>query len=305
MTQKTRPVQVGSQMIGGNEFVVVAGPCSIENFRQFASTAEWVKKNGAVALRGGMFKLRTHPDSFQGLESEAFDLVQAVKQQVELPFISEITDPRQVEQFESVVDVFQVGSRNMHNYALLKELGQTKKPVLLKRAFSGLINEWLLAAEYVVKHGNDNVILCERGIRTFETSMRNTFDLNAVAYVKAHSHFPIIADPSHATGSTELVTPMALAAAAAGADGIMVEVHPEPSMALSDGFQALDFTRFEDLMGRLEKLLLALDRPLAKPEYRLRDSDIECDDEFEISIIPSAITARQPSSANPEPEATF
>ena len=164
-----------------------------------------------------------------------------------------------------VVDAFQVGSRNMHNYDLLKELGRTRHPVLLKRGFSGRIDEWLMSAEYILAGGNENVILCERGIRTFETATRNTFDLNAVAYLKETCPFPVIADPSHATGKSSLVTPLALAAAAAGADGIMVEVHPEPAKALSDGFQALDYSQFENLMHRLERLLGALDRPLAKP----------------------------------------
>ena len=215
-------------------------------------------------LRGGMFKLRTSPETFQGMGQSAFSIVQEVKNKIGLPFISEITDPRQVGDFIDLVDVFQVGSRNMHNYALLKELGQVNKPVLLKRGFSGLISEWLLSAEYVVKHGNPNVVLCERGIRTFETATRNTFDLNAIAFIKQHSHFPIIADPSHATGETSLVTPMALAAAAAGADGIIVEVHPNPSVALSDGQQALTFSLYQNLMQKLERLLTAIDRPLLK-----------------------------------------
>jgi len=264
MKSSTSPVKFGGYSIGGPEFVVIAGPCSIESYEQFQQTAQFVKNNGAVMLRGGMFKLRTSPETFQGMGQSAFSIVQEVKNKIGLPFISEITDPRQVGDFLDLVDVFQVGSRNMHNYALLKELGQVNKPVLLKRGFSGLISEWLLSAEYVVKHGNPNVILCERGIRTFETATRNTFDLNAIAFIKQHSHFPIIADPSHATGETSLVTPMALAAAAAGADGIIVEVHPDPAVALSDGQQALTFSLYESLMHKLERLLVAIDRPLLK-----------------------------------------
>jgi 3-deoxy-7-phosphoheptulonate synthase len=260
----TKPVRIGNLTVGGPDFVVVAGPCSIESMEQFSETAEFVTQHGAVMLRGGMFKLRTNPSSFQGMGRDAFDIVREVKARLGVPFVSEVTDPRQISDFANLVDVFQVGSRNMHNYALLKELGTVDKPVLLKRGFSGLISEWLYSAEYVVKHGNPNVILCERGIRTFETATRNTFDLNAVAFAKQHSHFPVLADPSHATGATELVTPMALASAAAGADGIIVEVHPRPSEALSDGFQALTLPMFEDLMIRLEKILNALDKKLVK-----------------------------------------
>lgn len=265
MENTTSPVQVGPYSIGNSDFVVMAGPCSIETPEQFRSTAEHVQKHGACILRGGMFKLRTDPDTFQGIGRSAFSIAKEVRAVTGMPFISEITDPRQIGDFNDLVDVFQVGSRNMHNYSLLKELGQVQKPVLLKRGFSGLIREWLLSAEYIVKHGNPNVILCERGIRTFESATRNTFDVNAIAYVKQHSHFPVIADPSHGTGASELVTPIALAAAAAGADGIIVEVHPNPSVALSDGFQALTFPMFENLMNRLEKVLNALDRKIQKP----------------------------------------
>ena len=216
-------------------------------------------------LRGGLFKMRTRPESFQGLGSEAFSIAKQVKQEVQLPFVSEITDPRQMSDMYDVVDMFQVGSRNMHNYSLLKELGQQNKPVLLKRSFSGRIEEWLMSAEYILKEGNPNVILCERGIRTFETATRNTFDLNAVAYLKQNTHLPVIADPSHGTGQRPLVRPMALAAAAAGADGIIVEVHPRPDQAKSDGFQALNTNDFEDLMKRLSLVLQAVDRKVRTP----------------------------------------
>lgn len=266
MTHRTQPVKIGQQWIGNDDFVVIAGPCSIESREQFLSTAEYVKSQGACLLRGGIFKLRTRPDTFQGLGTEAFSIVKEVRKATGLPFVSEVTDPRQISDLIDVVDAFQVGSRNMHNYALLKELGKTQHPILLKRGFSGLIKEWLHAADYIVSEGNDRVILCERGIRTFETATRNTFDLNAVAYVKQNSSFPIIADPSHATGDTPLVTPLALAAAAAGADGLIVEVHPNPAEAMSDGFQALTFDLFENLMTRLEKLLPIVDRKLARPE---------------------------------------
>lgn len=265
-TTHTIPVQIGPYVIGGNDFVVIAGPCAIESKEQFQTTALSVKDSGANLLRGGMFKLRTSPGSFQGLRREAFSIVREVKEKMNLPFISEITDARQMSDIMDIVDVFQVGSRNMYNYELLKELGTIDKPVVLKRSFSALIDEWLLAAEYLYLQGNKNVILCERGIRSFETKTRNTFDLNAVAYIKQNTHFPVIADPSHATGMRELVSPMSLAAAAAGADGIIVEVHPCPNEAKSDGRQSLHLDEFQSLMAQLEKLLKALDRKLLKPQ---------------------------------------
>lgn len=263
MNQRTRTVKVGATSVGASGFCVFAGPCSLESHEQFSDTAKFVKGQGAVGLRGGVFKLRTDPKTFQGLGAKAYDIANVVKHSVGLPFVSEVTDPRQISDLEGVVDMFQVGSRNMHNYALLKELGHSKKPVLLKRGFSALVKEWLLAAEYLAQSGNDRVILCERGIRTFETATRNTFDINAIAYAKLNSSFPVIADPSHATGDAKLVMPVALAAAAAGADGLLVEVHPRPKEALSDGYQSLDFNQFHDLMDGLKRLLPALGRELA------------------------------------------
>ena len=257
---KTKPVKIGNIEVGGPQFTVIAGPCSIESNEQFLSTAKSVLESGAYLLRGGVFKLRTSPNSFQGLGHNAFQIVRDVKTKTNAPFITEVTDPRQIGDLDSLVDAFQVGSRNMHNYELLKELGKTDKPIILKRGFSGLIKEWILAAEYIKNNGNENVVLCERGIRSFDQTTRNTFDLNAVAYIKQNTDFPILADPSHATGIKELVTPMSLAAIAAGADGIMVEVHPNPSEALSDGFQALTFSDFKFLMAKIKKLLPALDR---------------------------------------------
>lgn len=256
----TKPVKIGSHTIGGKDFAVIAGPCAIESKEQFQTTAHFVRELGGHFLRGGMFKLRTNPKSFQGLKEQAFQIAREVKTEVGLPFISEITDVRQIDDMVEVVDALQVGSRNMHNYELLKELGSVDKPILLKRGFSSLIDEWLLAAEYISSQGNKNIILCERGIRSFETKTRNTFDLNAVAYIKQNTHFPIIADPSHATGIRELVPPMSLAAAAAGADGIIVEIHPNPDEAHSDGRQSLHFEDFRHLMNQLDRLLEALDR---------------------------------------------
>ncbi len=259
-------VNVGSLSIGGDEFTLIAGPCSLESQSHFLNVAQEVRQRGASFLRGGLFKLRTHPNSFQGLGTEAYSIARQVKEQVGLPFVSEITDPRQIGDMMDVVDVFQVGSRNMYNYPLLKELGTLNKPILLKRGLSALIKEWLLAAEYITQGGNEQVILCERGIRSFETATRNTFDINAIAYIKRYTSFPIIADPSHGTGNKDLVASVACAAAAAGCDGVMVEVHPEPEKALSDGFQALDLPQFSRLVDQLDQLLPVFGRRLAKPQ---------------------------------------
>ncbi len=268
MDQRTRPVKVGSTEVGAGGFSLFAGPCSVESLEQFSETARFVKNHNAVGLRGGVFKLRTNPNSFQGLGEKAYDIIRAVKAETGLPFVSEVTDPRQISDLENIVDMFQVGSRNMHNYALLKELGASRRPVLLKRGFSALVKEWILAAEYVVQAGNDRVILCERGIRTFETGTRNTFDVNAIVLAKQTSPFPILADPSHGTGDSRLVGPVALAAAAAGADGLLIEVHPRPKEALSDGYQSLDFSQFENLVTKLDKILTALGRKLHRHESR-------------------------------------
>jgi 3-deoxy-7-phosphoheptulonate synthase len=260
MKHTTRAVKVGNVIIGDGRFVVVAGPCSIESQEHFSDVARFVGSHGASLLRGGIFKLRTNPGSFQGLGHAGYRIAQQIREEVGLPLVVEVTDPRQIHDLDAIVDCFQVGSRNMHNYELLKELGLTRKPVLLKRSFAGLIKEWLYAADYVFKGGNDQVILCERGIRTFETTTRNTLDLNAVAYLKATTNFPVLVDPSHGTGSSELVEPLSLAAAAVGADGIIVEVHPVPSQALSDGMQALNYPQFEHLTLKLDTLLHALGR---------------------------------------------
>ena len=255
---QTKIVKIGDHEVGGENFSLFAGPCSIESEAQLQTTADHVKLNGAQVLRGGVFKLRTSPDSFQGLGENAFEMVKSVKKSTNMPFITEVTDPRQIGDLMDIADCFQVGSRNMHNYELLKELGTIDKPVMLKRGFSGLIKEWLYSAEYIQKNGNDNVILCERGIRTFETQTRNTFDISAIAFVKQNTNLPIIADPSHATGIRSLVKPMALAAAAAGADGVIIEVHPDPDKAFSDGMQTLNFNEFTDLTNSLNKLVPVL-----------------------------------------------
>jgi 3-deoxy-7-phosphoheptulonate synthase len=263
-TPSTQIVKVGGWAVGGPAFTVIAGPCSIETREQFLTTAQSVKNSGAHLLRGGIWKVRTSANSFQGLGENAFSFIKEVLQHTGLKLVSEVTDPQQMEEVHDLVSMYQVGSRNMHNTSLLKELGRQKKPVLLKRGFAALIDEWLKAAEYITKEGNPNVILCERGIRTFETATRNTLDLNAVVYVKSRSNLPVIVDPSHAVGIRPLVTPLALAAAAAGADGIIVEVHPDPAKALSDGMQALTLHDFDKLMARLNRVLTAVDRPIER-----------------------------------------
>ena len=265
LASKTKPVKVGNVVIGGPAFAMIAGPCSIESREQFFETATAVKKSGAVLLRGGIWKMRTSFQSFQGLGPEAVSFIREVLDHTGLQLVSEITDPRQVELLDPLVGMYQVGARNMYNYALLKELGQTRKPVLLKRGFSALVDEWIKAAEYISMGGNDQIVLCERGIRTFETSTRNTFDLNAVLVAKSRTSFPVIVDPSHAVGIREYVPKLALAAAVAGADGLIVEVHPRPAEALSDGFQALTIPDFQKLSYDLERVLGALDRTMLKP----------------------------------------
>jgi 3-deoxy-7-phosphoheptulonate synthase len=254
---------IGKVTYRPDSFYVIAGPCSIESPAQFEETASFVKEYGACILRGGIYKMRTSPDSFQGVGAEGLHWVNEIKTKLAMPLMSEITDVRQIVDLENVVDAYQVGSRNMYNYELLKELGKSNKPVLLKRGFSALIDEWTKAAQYISQGGNASVMLCERGIRTFETKMRNTLDLASVSYLKHHSPFPMIVDPSHGTGMPELITPMACAAVAAGADGIMVEVHPNPKKALSDGFQALDFEAFKNLMARLKPFVEASGKKLA------------------------------------------
>lgn len=249
--------------IGGHTFVVIAGPCAVESREQLLDTARCVRASGAAALRGGAFKPRTSPYAFQGLGLEGLVLLQEVGREVGLPTVTEVVEVADVEAVEAHASAFQVGARNMQNFRLLRALGQSRKPVVLKRGLAAKIEDLLLAAEYVVSEGNPNVILCERGIKTFETATRNTLDLNAIPYIKQQSHLPVIVDPSHGTGVRSLVTPMALAAAACGADGIIVEVHREPKEALSDGHQSLNPREFDDLMRRLRPIVQAVGRTLA------------------------------------------
>ena len=246
-------VDVNGVKIGGGSFQVIAGPCSVETPEQICLEAEEVKKAGAGLLRGGAFKPRTSPYSFQGLHGEGIKLLLEAKKQTGLPIVTEIMNYDDIDLFEEV-DVIQVGARNMQNFELLKQLGKLNKPILLKRGLANTIEEWLMSAEYIMAGGNENVILCERGIRTFETKTRNTLDLSAVPMIKKLSHLPVIIDPSHATGLPWMVEPMTLAAIAAGADGVMIEVHNDPPKALCDGAQSLRPDQFAELMQKVKKL---------------------------------------------------
>jgi 3-deoxy-7-phosphoheptulonate synthase len=237
--------------VGARELAIIAGPCSVEGEEMLFETAVAVRDAGAGMLRGGAFKPRTSPYSFQGLGAEALRLLAAVRAETRLPVVTEVMDPRQIDLVAAHVDVLQVGARNMQNYSLLAELGRVRRPVLLKRGLSATLEELLLAAEYVMSQGNPNVILCERGIRTFETKTRNTFDVAAIPVLKRETHLPVIVDPSHAAGRADLVAPLAFAAIAAGADGLIVEVHPNPERALSDGDQSLTLDTFADMLRRL------------------------------------------------------
>lgn len=250
-------VPFGNTQIGGGTFTIISGPCGVESHEQIMKSAEIVKKHGGKGLRGGAFKPRTSPYSFQGLEEEGLKLLKQASLEYDLPCVTEIIDAAHVEMIDAYVDAFQIGARNMQNFNLLKAVGRSDKTVILKRGMSATIEELLLAAEYIYNQGNKNIVICERGIRTFETATRNTLDLNAVAYIKAKSHLPVIVDPSHGTGIRELVNPMAKAAVACGADGIIVETHYNPAVALSDGHQSLDEAHFEKLMKEIAPFIQA------------------------------------------------
>ena len=267
VSRKTKPVgtivEVRGVEIGGSEIIIIAGPCAVENREQLSETAKAVKKGGAKILRGGAFKPRSSPYNFQGLGEEGLRLLDQIRKETGLPVVTEVMDTRQVELVESYTDMIQVGSRNMQNYPLLKEVGLCRKPVLLKRGMMATIEEFLLAAEYIMNQGNDQVILCERGIRTFETSTRNTLDLSAVPMLKRLSHLPVIVDPSHGTGLRWMVPAMAKAAVAVGADGLIMEVHYMPEEAICDGYQSLSPIEFDQLMTDLKKIALAIGREIS------------------------------------------
>ena len=247
-------VTVGGARIGGGNFSVIAGPCSVESEEQICAVAQDVKLSGAALLRGGAFKPRTSPYSFQGMGTHGLDLLVEAREQTGLPIVSEIMDPRMTQLFEDEVDLVQVGARNMQNFELLKEVGKMSKPILLKRGLSNTYEEWIMSAEYIMAAGNENVILCERGIRTFETYTRNTLDVSAIPAIKQMSHLPVIVDPSHAAGMYWMVEPLALAAIAAGADGLIIEVHNDPPHAKCDGQQSLTPKKFDELMKKVRVL---------------------------------------------------
>jgi 3-deoxy-7-phosphoheptulonate synthase len=255
-------VQVGNIRIGGQKFVVGAGPCAVEDRDMLLETARWVSQCGASLLRGGAFKPRSSPYSFQGLGEDALKYLAEAREKTGLPVVTELMDPRDIPLVEKYADIVQIGMRNMSNFALLRELGGLDKPVLLKRGNMATIREFLMSAEYIVSSGNFNVILCERGIRTFETATRNTQDLSAVPVIKQLSHLPVVVDPSHATGRRDLIEPLSKAAAAVGADGLIVEVHPDPETAKSDGPQSLALPQFEQLMKNLAPVVRAVGREL-------------------------------------------
>ncbi|MHB2017088.1 MAG: 3-deoxy-7-phosphoheptulonate synthase [Candidatus Xenobia bacterium] len=255
-------VDIDGVAVGGHRFTVFAGPCAIESLDQMHDTCTQVKAAGAAVLRGGAFKPRTSPYSFQGLGVEGLKIMQQVAGELGMPCVTEVVDVADVEAVAEHASAFQVGARNMQNFALLKALGQARKPVILKRGMAAKIEDLLLAAEYIVAEGNPDVILCERGIKTFETATRNTLDLNAIPYIKQQSHLPVIVDPSHGTGIRELVGPMAMAAAACGADGVIIEVHRNPKEALSDGAQSLFPKQFAAFMEGLRPLVQTLGKTL-------------------------------------------
>ncbi|MCK5306040.1 MAG: 3-deoxy-7-phosphoheptulonate synthase [Candidatus Omnitrophica bacterium] len=255
-------IDVGGVKIGGKEVVVIAGPCSVENLKSLEEVAKKVKASGARMLRGGAFKPRTSPYSFQGLGEEGLKYLNEVGRKTGLPVVTETMDARQVPLIDKYADAFQIGARNMQNFDLLKEVGRTKKPVLLKRGMSATVKELLMSAEYIMSEGNLNVILCERGIRTFENATRNTLDLSAVSVIKELSHLPVVVDPSHATGKWSLVAPMAKAAVAAGCDGLLIEVHMNPEEAFSDGAQSLKPDTFDELMKSLKRISAVVDRSI-------------------------------------------
>lgn len=263
-TFKAEPtvVTVGDIRIGGDEVIVMAGPCSAESEAQVRATAAAVKRAGAKIFRGGAFKPRSSPYSFQGLGEEGLRLLRDASTAENLALVSEVMDISQIDLIERYCDVFQVGARNMQNFTLLRELGHRRKPVLLKRGISATIEEWLLSAEYILSGGNTDVILCERGIRTFETATRNTFDVSAIAMVKKLSHLPVVADPSHGAGRRDMVAPLARAAVATGADGLIVEVHCDPDHALSDGAQSMFPAQFDRLMAELRIIAPAIGRSI-------------------------------------------
>lgn len=268
--KKHSVVRVGRAVFGGPEVQVIAGPCAVESREQILSAAAYVAKLGGKILRGGAFKPRSSPYSFQGLEEKGLELLQEASKKYDLAVVTEIIDEYSLDAAKHAVDMVQIGARNMQNFQLLKLVGKSGKPVILKRGLSSTIEEWLLAAEYIMAEGNCQIVLCERGIRTYEPATRNTLDLSAVPIVKELTHLPIIVDPSHATGIRNLVNPMSRAAIAAGADGLLIEIHPYPEKALCDGAQSLNPVQYEELIKELGPVTYAVQRQLGKPGTRIQ-----------------------------------
>lgn len=250
--KENKKIDIYKKVITKEDKIIIAGPCAIESYDQLLKTAQFVKSKGANVLRGGAYKPRTSPNSFQGLKEEGLEILKAVKKETGMVVITELMDIRELDKLYEVTDIIQIGSRNMQNFSLLTEVGKQDKPVMLKRGFCATINEWIGASEYIIKEGNNKVIMCERGIRTFENYTRNTLDLTAVPIIQKEAGLPVVVDPSHGTGVRYLVKPMSIGALAVGANGIMVEVHPNPSEALCDGEQSLHFNEFEDLMKSIK-----------------------------------------------------
>lgn len=250
--KENKKIDIYEKIMVKEDKIIIAGPCAIESYDQLLKTAQFVKSKGANVLRGGAYKPRTSPNSFQGLKEEGLEILKAVKKETGMAVITELMDIRELDKLYEVADIIQIGSRNMQNFNLLTEVGKQDKSVMLKRGFCSTINEWIGASEYIIKEGNNKVIMCERGIRTFENYTRNTLDLTAVPIIQKETGLPIVVDPSHSTGVRYLVKPMSIGAFAVGADGIMVEVHPNPSEALCDGEQSLHFNEFEDLMKSIK-----------------------------------------------------
>ena len=261
-TQPATTVQVGGEYVGGPAFTVIAGPCSVEGRDMLLSSASAVRASGARLLRGGAFKPRTSPYAFRGLGARALEMLAEARDVTGLPIVTELMDAREIDAVAAVADIIQIGARNMQNFSLLAAVGERDTPVLLKRGMSATMNELLLAAEHIMAHGNTQVILCERGIRTFETATRNTLDISAIPVLKQETHLPVIVDPSHAAGRADLVPALAAAAVAVGADGLIVEVHPDPEKALSDGYQSLTPTAFKAMMAECRKVAQALGRKM-------------------------------------------
>lgn len=259
---------IGNHMVGGDGLLIMAGPCSVESRSQIIETAHAVKEAGAHVLRGGAYKPRTSPYSFQGLGEEGLKYLAEAREETGLPIVTEVMEPDLVPLVAEYADVLQIGARSMQNYALLHAAGESQHPVLLKRGMSSLMEEWLMCAEYILSHGNTRIMLCERGIRTFETYTRNTFDINAIPVIKNLSHLPVIADPSHGTGKWEYVSAAARAAVAAGADGLLIEVHPRPEEALSDGAQSLKPERFAELVREMRAIAQAVNRSIPEPNLQ-------------------------------------